>query len=169
MPTLEPTPFTSEAEIDNLLSTLGVDLRVAEPPTAAIVPYYVSLGTTEVLFYTSRAGSAVDLAATPFIRHHATIYAAMALTGHGGEPMNSTLVTLWEQAKAKLELILQQKADVPGLINTGMVPGQGVAVTNTQIDMQRMPPVRRVRGASTDKPEGYRSPPHYPTQGWPIT
>ena len=165
----EPVSFTSQEEVEQLLTSLGVDLRTLDQPgPASVVPYYVSTGTSFIWFFVSKSGTAAELAACPWVRMVTTVYAAMILTGHGGEPMNSSLVQQFEALKPQLQLVLERKVDPPGLVTANNYNG-GIAVVNTQIDMQRLPQIRRVNRTSTYTPKGWRPPQHYPTQGWPLT
>ncbi len=148
---MQPTPFTSRGEVVALASALGVDLRTedAESPEN-LIAYYVSAGTGDVLFYVWKFAPAAVLAAVPWVRQQATIRAALLLTGHGGEPMNETLSALWDECVKKLEMVLSHQASIPQLPDQSPGENFAPAVLNPRIDMQLIPAVRRVAGASTD-------------------
>lgn len=168
-PILQPTSFTSRDEIERELSAVGVENRIAESPVE-LIDWYVSCGTSTVLFYISNAGPVATLAANPWVRQKATTYAAMALTGHGGEPRNGTLVARWEECKEQLQLILEQKAEVPLLALTENYGGCPV-VANVRVDPQMIPSTRVIRPASNDTPTGVNQPADYRflyPWGWPF-
>lgn len=173
---LETVPFTSRPECEALASSLGVELRIEEPPTGQVAAF-ISWGTSEVLYYfvnvippdTTRAAAVLlALSRSPWVRWKATISACLFLSGMGGEPQNETFLALWEKSEAQLQLILTGKIGVPGLVLTedhGRAPVSGMI----RIDMQRVPAVRRIPAGSTDTPAGYAPPndvPRYPGWGW---
>lgn len=167
----ESVPFTSRQEIEELLSQLGVTLRLDDDITA-LVARFVSMGTSDVRFYLHKAGAAADLALVPWVRDLATIAAARRLTGFAGEPMSETLQTWWDEAREQLTMILDKEATVPGLDDV-QAPQMGGApvVVNRMINPAFLPSSRVIRPASTDTPEAVPQPTAYvwpgpPWSGW---
>lgn len=160
-PILQPTPFTSRAEMEREMSAIGLENRIVNAPME-LVDWYISCGTSTVLFYIAAQGTVDELAANPWVRQKATTYAAMALSGHGGEYMNQTFVKRWEECKAQLEMILQKEADVPNLEQTANYGG-GLVVANVRVDPQMIPSVRVIRPESNDTPTGVNQPTDYRT------
>lgn len=166
----ESVPFTSRQEIEELLSQLGVTLRLDDDPTA-LIARFVSMGTSDVRFYLNKSGTTPDLAQVPWVRDLATIAAARRLTGFAGEPMSETLQTWWDEAKEQLQMILEKQATVPGLEDVQAPQmGGGPVVVNRVINASFIPSTRVVRGASTDTPEGVPQPtaPMWPWGGFPY-
>lgn len=150
MPSATYTPFTTPAEMEGMMSSLGVQLRVDDPPgPSGIAEQYAKIGTNRVLFYLSRAvPDPADLSGNDWVRECATIAACYHLSGHSGEPFNDTFKQLWEEVKTDLIQIQEKKADVPGYrpaVQHDLAP----QIVNVHVDMQRLPSLRRVRPAST--------------------
>ena len=148
--------LTSRAEVEKLLTRLGVTARVDDeaPEDTEIIDYYVNWATGEVHYYLAHAASIENLATVSWVRDQATLCAAFYFTTHGGEPGNSSLGALWEKAEEKLERIRTEKADVPGLLlDTGK--GGSPIVSNLVVDMRRQPAIRVNRPSSTGVPSGY--------------
>lgn len=165
-PILQPTAFTSRAEMEREMSAVSVENRIVDAPME-LIDWYASCGTSTVLFYIAAQGTVAELAANPWVRQKATTYAAMALSGHGGEYMNQTLVKRWEECKAQLEMILSKEAEVPNLDQAASYGG-GPVVANVRVDPQMMPSTRVIRPASNDTPTGVNQPIDYRSQWyWP--
>lgn len=135
-------PWTTPAEMANLLSSLGVEQRIEDSPgPSGLAEQYAKMGTYKVWFYLTKVTTADVLAENDWVRECATIAAAWLLTGHAGEPFNSTMQALWDEVKVDLQLIQSKRADVPGFTPTApndMAP----TVVNPFVDMQRSPSLR---------------------------
>jgi hypothetical protein len=151
--------FTSQAELEGLLSTLGVDLRTADD-LADVVPLSVSFGSSRVLMKVARQATPAQLAASPWVRMAATIAAAVVLTSHGGEPVPASIASLWEEVQKDLDEVHAGTATVPDLVLPGDY-GTGPVVIIPRVDLQKGRIVRRVAMSSTDTPAGYNVPTDY--------
>lgn len=170
MAVFEAVAFTSRAEIEDLMSSLGVVLHTDESPDT-IIPRYVSIGTSDVLFFCQHAGTPAELAQVPWVRDMATLAAARKLSGFGGEPMNETLQSLWDEAKEYLNMVLAKEAAPPGINDVrGAVWGGGPVVVNRVINAGCIPNSQVVRAASTDVPNQIPQPTSWAgwwPRGWP--
>jgi hypothetical protein len=175
---LEPSPYTTPEEVRDFLTTNGVDLRTLElPETTGATPLDTVLSkcnaaTSHVRFYLNNAAHTSTLAQIPWVRYCAKVFACLLLTGHAGEAMNGTFVTLWEWCEKQLLLVLNNQAEIPGLPDVlPNDPGSSPQVWIPRIDIQRTAAVRLVQKASTSRPTGYPVPtdPRTNLTGWPYS
>lgn len=146
--------FTNQTAIEQLLTSVGVDLRTEDSPAGAL-NWVIQWATNQISFYVAASGIEDDLAANAWVIDQATVFAAYRLAGRGGELVPATLAEMYKEAKEYLELIRLKQAQIPGL-EVAVGKGGGIVMSNFRVDMQRQPSVRVNRPTSTGQPAGYQ-------------
>lgn len=165
LPVLASPLFTSQGELEAILTTLGADLRSQDNSDG--IPLALSLGTSRVLMKVKQAGTVAELAASPWVHGAATIAAAVIFCSIGGEPVPASIAALWEEIEKDLAEIHKGEASIPDLVRTTAYNTGPVAV-NIRVDLQRARIVRRQQHSSTDTPAGYVPPTDWASmfRGW---
>lgn len=159
------TQYTSVEEVTYILSELGVELRNDDAPSDPDIMFWCNRATGRVQGYFERRWNMDEfgaaLAANSWVRDLATSFAAYYFAGRGGECVNETLKTGFEEAVALLEAIQEKAADIPGFSpdnEKGTIP----TVSQSVVDMLYNPPMRVNAAGSTGHPAGYNQRRFYP-------
>jgi hypothetical protein len=155
LPVIASPLFTSQGELEAILTTLGADLRSQDNPDA--IPLALSWGTSRVLMKVKNQGTVAELAASAWVHGAATIAAAVTFCAIGGEPVPASIANLWEEVEKDLAEIHKGEASIPDLVKP-TAKSTGPVAVNIRVDLQRARIVRRIDASSTDTPEGYNPP-----------
>lgn len=150
--------YTTADEMRRVLTDQGFDLRNQDSPDDTAASWWCNKATGRVQYYFEKRYAfsqyGADLAANPFVREVAAVFAARFFAGKGGECPNGELEDQYKEAVEILDQIRIGEGDIPGFDpddEKGAVP----TVSGMVVDMQSVPALRVDPNRSTGKPAGY--------------
>lgn len=166
-PTYLPTQYTSAEEMRQVCTDIGFELRAEAAPTDETAAWWVNQATGHVQFFLEKRYNyeqhAADLAANPWIRNVASVFACAFFFGRGGECVNETIAGWAEKMEGYLEEIKGMTADVPAY-QPDNEKGTCPVLSGMAVDMTAIPALRVDRARSTGQPAGYTQRPFWPTR-----
>lgn len=113
--------YTDREHMNSMLSAEGVDLRldddadgtVEAEELAYLTDRIISTATEKINYYLSARYAPIQLKDSYWVWEVCTVVASRMLCARRGNPVPESLELLWDEAKEELNLIRQNKAQVP--------------------------------------------------------
>ena len=146
---MSTTPFTTEAKLNQRLSSVGVALRIDHDPDNALT-FSIESGTHDVHFYLQRY-TVAQLATSEWVSRVATEYATYHLCLLRNNPVPAAVTATLKRYEDMLRKIQEGKANVPDLS-----PGVNRPhVVKQRVQADLYPDLRTTRDGTTGTPSGY--------------
>lgn len=149
--------FTTEAEMEKLFSTAGLDLRVDEDGTGssktAIVNQAIAWASSTIEAYTARFYESSNILSNQWIRSHATVLACYYFSQRRGNP--SLFQRLADIAREDLTKLAKSEILIPGAVP---ISANQPALSNYNVDCWYGPTKAKV-DIGTRVGEGYENQP----------
>ena len=144
--------YCTATDIDNVLSSTGVDLRTDDGTEATLVAEVIEEADQEIEQAAHYLYTAASLATNVWVNHRAKDIAAFLLCERRGNPAPASLARKFDRA---IELL--EKVRIGGLLIPGAVMSKALAPTMSNVRSTLRPFPRSVieKTRSTGKPEGY--------------